>query len=273
MNSSAGRVLIFLCFLIPFGSLAQIPKRSEIGVFAGISNYEGGIAPDPVFKESHPAFGIIYKRDANEYFSYTASANYGTISGSDGNSKYNAPRGLKFQSSIFEVSGQIEFNFFNFGTASDRDARRFSPYVFTGLSFFHFDPTASYQGVVYHLQAENTSGQGFAPGAPAKYHLWQFAIPIGGGMKFNLNEHFNLLILAGYRATFTSDLDDAGSGNYAANSIILENKGNVGSYFASPTGIGSTGVQRGNPDKKDWYMFYGVTLSYIIPGRICPFPY
>ena len=261
-------LFISLCLCLPNWILAQ--HRWEIGVFGGVSNYEGDLAPDPVLKESHPAVGIVLKRNANPYFSYTLSANYGSISGNDSNFKSLAPRGLKFDSKIIELSTQIEFNLFKFGTPDVFLAKRFTPYVFTGLSFFHFDPTVTYGGKLYHLQQENTEGEGLGSGSPSEYKLNQLSIPIGGGLKFNLSDRLNLLILASYRATFTSYLDDVG-GLYPDKAKLVASKGgDLSAYFSDPTGIGVTGSQRGNPDKLDWYMFYGITLSYIIPGPICP---
>jgi len=253
---------------MPFGSQAQ--NRWELGIFGGISNYMGDLAPDPLFKESHPAVGLALKRNSNPYFSYTLSLNYGTISGNDSNSVTLAPRGLKFESVIVELSTQVEFNFFKFGTPEVFGAKRFSPYVFTGLSFFHFDPTVTYNGKLYHLQTERTEGQGIVKNAPDQYKLYQFSIPIGGGLKFNLSDKFNLMLLAGYRATFTSYLDDVG-GLYPDKALLVASKGgDLSAFFSDPTHIGETGGQRGNRDKLDWYMFYGITLSYIIPGPICP---
>jgi hypothetical protein len=136
------------------------------------------------------------------------------------------------------------------------------------LSYFHFDPMASYNGTSYHLQLETTEGQGL-PDKPAPYKLWQLAFPMGGGFKFNISDRLNLLIFAGYRATFTSYLDDVG-GNYISYSFLNSEKGSVAAYFSDPTHNGYPGKQRGNPDKYDWYIFSGITLSFILPGPICP---
>jgi len=271
------KAAFFLAFLAPFLVNAQqltIGKPSwEYGVFGGISNYMGDLAPDPIFKESHPAFGLLLKRNANNYFSYCLDFTVGKISGNDSNSKSLAPRGLNFQSNIYEASFQIEFNFFSFSTVNIRGTQRISPYVFSGLSLFHFDPTSTYNGQTYHLQGLSTEGQGFAEGAPSPYKLTQLAIPLGGGIKFNLSNAFNIAVLAGYRATFTNYLDDVG-GVYAPKSQIQEHKGNAAAFFSDPTNYASNsaipGLQRGNPDRNDWYMFYGIVLSYVVPPPNCP---
>src|ERR1017187_3721803 len=98
------RYLVALLLFWPSFSHAQ--HLWEAGVFGGISNYEGGLAPDPVWKESHPAAGIFVKRNMSGYVSYTLGFNYGQISGNDSNSTSAAPRGLKFQSNLFELSSQ-----------------------------------------------------------------------------------------------------------------------------------------------------------------------
>jgi len=269
MKKAFRYLLAFLLFC-PYFSNAQ--HLWEVGAFGGISNYEGGMAPDPVWKESHPAAGIFVKRVMNGYVSYSLGFNYGKISGKDSNSSYSAPRGLNFQSNIYELSTQMEFNFFNFGTKSDRDALRISPYIFIGLSLFHFDPMGEYNGKLYDLQNLATQGQGSVAGAPPQYDLTQVSIPIGGGVKFNLSEKFNLLILMGYRATFTTELDDVGPGNYPDPAQLPTRNNPMNIYFADPTNVGIPGQQRGNPDKRDWYLFTGISLSYIIPGRMCPYP-
>lgn len=264
------RSLIVLLLLWPSFSNAQ--HLWEAGVFGGISNYEGGMAPDPVWKESHPAAGVFVKRNMNGYVSYSLGLNYGKISANDSNSEYSKNRGLNFESNIYELSSQVEINFFNFGSKSTRDALRISPYVFIGLSLFYFDPMGEYNGKLYDLHDLATQGQGVAPGAPPQYNRLQLSIPIGGGIKFNLSERFNLLVLMGYRATFTSELDDVGPGNYPDPSLLPEKNNPENIYFSDPNNIGIPGEQRGNPDKKDWYLFGGISLSYIIPGPNCPYP-
>ncbi len=264
------RFLLIWLFVCPV--LVQAQHLWEAGIFGGISNYQGSIAPDPVWKESHPAAGIFVKRNMNGYVSYSLGLNYGKLSGNDSNSSYSAPRGLNFQTNLCELSTQIELNFFNFGSEDVRDARRISPYLFTGISLFYFDPKSAYDGKLYDLHDMLTQGQGVVHGAPKQYNRLQASIPFGGGVKLNLSERFNLLILMGYRATFTSELDDAGSGYYPDPNLLPKRSNPANIYFSDPTNVGIPGEQRGNIDKKDWYIFAGISLSYIIPGSMCPYP-
>ncbi len=172
-------------FLFPILFVALILKSDpgqaqhlwEAGVFGGISNYEGGIAPDPVWKESHPAAGIFVKRNMSGYVSYSLGLNYGKLSGNDSNSASNVARGLNFKTDLYELSTQIELNFFNFGSKDIRGALQISPYLFTGLSLFYFDPKGFYNGQWYDLHDLATQGQGTVPGAPAQYSKTQLSIP------------------------------------------------------------------------------------------------
>ncbi len=265
------RSCIFIFFLLPTGLFAQ-KGTWEIGVFAGASHYKGDLAPDIVLAETQPVVGGMIKRTVSEYFAYALHLNYGIISGNDKNFKHLAPRNMHFRSEIFEVSPQLEFNFFRFGTSPR--AHKFTPYVFAGVSLFKYNPEAKLNDEWVRLQPLTTEGQGIIDGAPKKYNLWQGAIPFGAGVKFNLDDRLNLAIHSGFRTTFTDYLDDVG-GVYADRNIIDESRGGAAAYFSDPSGevtgvpIGRAGKQRGNPDTKDWYIFTGLTLSYILKGSTC----
>ncbi|RYD81269.1 MAG: hypothetical protein EOP53_06830 [Sphingobacteriales bacterium] len=265
------RILVSLALIVPAKMMAQKPTW-EIGLFLGASNYQGDLAPNIVVAETKPAIGGFIKRAVNDYFAYSLGLNYGTVSGDDKNFKYLAPRNMHFQSEIFEITPQVEFNFFRFG--SSPRAHKFTPYLFTGLSYFKFNPKAKLNDEWVRLQPLTTEGQGIIKDAPKKYSLWQFAIPIGAGLKFNLSPEFNMTVNCGFRSAFTDYLDDVG-GVYPDRSILDEARGGDAAYFSDPSGavsginIGVAGKQRGNSDTKDWYIFSGVTLSYIIRQGTC----
>lgn len=247
-------------------------QRWEVGLFAGTANYIGDLAPDIAFNETKPAIGLNIKRNVSAYFSYSLNATFAAVSGNDKNFDYLSPRRLQFQSDIFEIAPLFEFNFFKFGQRQGQ--KRFTPYLFTGFSVFHFDPRATYNNENQHLQVLRTEGQGLTEGAKDPYSLWSYAIPIGGGLKFNLNEHFNMLVNVGYRTTFTDYLDDVGD-VYADRLLLDELKGPAAAGLSDPSGletgryVGKTAHQRGSTDTKDWYVFGGVTLSYILKPPTC----
>lgn len=257
------RIFYCIIFLLPFTAAAQ---RWEAGIFLGTSNYLGDLAPKMVWSETHPAVGVDIQHNVSGYFSWSLNVNLGAVSGKDANTPSLAPRGLSFTTNILEVSPQLQFNFLKYGLR--RGSKRFSPYIFTGFSFFHFDPEATFQGTAYHLVLLNTEGQGIVKGAGNPYSLWSYAIPLGAGVKINLSNRWNLHIHGAYMTTFTDYLDDV-SGVYADKDVLESKKGQASAFLSDPTGRGKTNHQRGSPDTKDWYIFSGITLSYILKPPIC----
>ena len=265
-------LFVFLCCWIKFSSGQIREKTLELGFFAGSSNYIGDLAPNIVIKESQPAIGISIKKNVSPYFAYGAQMNFGTISGNDNDFKSLSTRNLNFKSNIFEISPQMEFSFFPFAVGINKG--KFTPYLFVGLSVFYFDPKTTYHGDTYRLQPLSTEGQGLIEGAPAPYNLWQVAIPFGGGVKLNIAERWNIAFSSGFRATFTDYLDDV-SGTYADKQLIGKKKGNVAMALSDRSGefndlyTGLNGKQRGDSQLKDWYVFTGFTISYIIKQGPC----
>ena len=140
--------------------------------------------------------------------------------------KFN--RNLHFKTPLYELSGIIEFNFFPYETGSLRYP--FTPYIFTGISMFSFNPQArkfdtenpfdnggnQTNNEWLDLQPLGTEGQ-YSSQYPEKdpYQALQFAIPIGMGLKASLGDRFSMSVEYGIRKTFTDYLDDVG-GFYAS---------------------------------------------------------
>ena len=66
-------------------------------------------------------------------------------------------------------------------------------------------------------------------------------------------------IEAGFRKTFTDYLDDVSTTYPGGNLLDMTNEA---IYMSDPLGTHSKNMERGNPDKKDWYAFAGITLSF-----------
>jgi hypothetical protein len=266
------RFILLLVFPVTLTAQKSYDRAWEIPFFLGASNYIGDLAPDISPKETRVAIGAGIKRDFNGYLSASLMFNYGLISGNDADFKSLAQRNLSFTTSIFELGPQIEFNFFKISNLYH--GNRFSPYLYTGFVIFHFDPKADFDGKTYHLQPLSTEGQGVVPGAPKPYKLWSTAIPIGAGFKYKLSPQWMLALHGAYRTTFTDYLDDV-SGQYPDKAALLAAKGPVAAALSDRSGekggeyIGYTGNQRGSRDTKDWYIFAGFTLSYIIQKSTC----
>jgi chaperonin GroEL (HSP60 family) len=80
-----------------------------------------------------------------------------------------------------------------------------------------------------------------------------------GGLKIAVNPSFSIIFEYGVRKTFTDYLDDVSTTYPGGNLLDMTNEA---IYMSDPLGTHSKNMERGNPDKKDWYAFAGITLSF-----------
>jgi opacity protein-like surface antigen len=259
-----------LCCLLFFLSLFQFGhSQLQFGLFGGISNYVGDMT-DKAYKNSSPAVGFTVGYQILNRVNLRAGLTLAKVQGADSLIKQADVRlrNLSFQSSITEFSAVAEFNTF------DMDYKRWSPYVFAGLALYHFNPyTYDQQNNKVYLQPLGTEGQGLA-GYPKPYSLTQFALPFGGGIKYNISDNVRIGLEVGLRKLFTDYLDDV-SGNYADPTDLLANRGQQSvdlSYREDELPNGDPiyppkGETRGSPKYKDYYYFTGLHLVFTFPGN------
>lgn len=251
-------VLLILC---ASGANAQ---AMNFNVFAGFSNYQGELQEKQfTINQSHAAFGVGLDYELTDKLHVRLTGTFGKISGDDKKSKKNQTRNLNFTSPLTEISLGLEYQLLNLYT------KRFTPYIFAGISRFSFNPMAiDTAGRKIKLQPLSTEGQGFY-GDRKKYKLGQFAIPFGLGVKMNLGRTMILGLEVGMRKTFTDYLDDV-STTYTDEFVLFNNRGQQAvdiSYRGDELPGGSPfypadGTQRGNEKTKDWYYFGGLTIGF-----------
>lgn len=258
-------LLILIAFIgLGFTANAQYKENTEVGFIGGASYYLGDLNTTH-FNNSLPFGGIVIRKNIDRRFSYKAELLYLNIAADDRDDATDTiaiNRGLHFRSSVFELSGQIEFNFLPFEAGNA--LYTWTPFVYTGLSFFHFNPQAENKdGLWVNLQELGTEGQG-SNSFPErkKYPLAQLAIPLGGGLKIAINPSFNIILEYGVRKTFTDYLDDVSTTYPEGVNSNVADISNATYEMSDPTGTHIAGDQRGDPDKKDWYSFVGITLSF-----------
>lgn len=247
-----------IVFVLPFKSQAQF---DEAGVFMGISTYSGDLTErrlEPL--GFHRAGGFYLRKKISPRFNMKYQFYKGRISGDDARSSTESglwKRNLNFESDLFEVAAIAEYSPFKFGDAlfSSR------PYFYAGLAGFYFAPQTEVDGQTYNLSTYRTEG--------VEYSLTQFAIPFGVGMKMRVNGCGHLGFEVGWRKTFTDYLDDV-SGYYPADLGLADDGSRTTramlsyrSQGADPDAPDMPGAnqRRGNPEGKDWYMFFGITLG------------
>ena len=267
------KITLLIIVVSSFGFNAksqQFKPNTEVGVLLGTSYYLGDLNTVH-FNQTLPTVGVVIRKNIDKRFVYKAEAMFINLRSDERNSDDTIAknRGLHFSNNAFqedgggfpliELSGQLEFNFLPYQPGNP--LYTWTPFVYTGLSIFNFNPQGENKnGEWVDLQELGTEGQETSTFANRKrYALIQFSIPLGGGVKIAVNKSFNIILEYSVRKTFTDYLDDV-STTYPGNNIVDFDQDSY--EMSDPSGTHIAGKQRGNPDKKDWYSFAGITLSF-----------
>lgn len=272
MRNSLRIACIALAAVFAFSSVSHA-QSSEAGLFLGVGTYKGELQ-NHLFstKFIKPAIGILYRRNLNSHWGYRLGVTYGAVTADDAESddEYQQRRNLSFRARIWDFHGMFEFNFFPYQLANNRTSN-WTPFLFGGLSVYHFNPQAELDGEWYDLQPLGTEGQGTdAYPSREKYKRTQVALPFGGGFRFKFSKRFGMTIEAGARRLYTDYLDDV-STTYADKDVLLSNYGEVSVILSDRSIDGqaanNTDRQRGNASDNDWYMFAGISLNFTLSSK------
>ena len=259
------RIFILSLFLSLFLINTSQAQHTELGLFVGASTYQGDLAPSKVWLsigQTHPAFGVFGKYNFNRLGAVRLGVNFCTISGDDSKSREvgRIERNLSFRTNITEFSLIGEFNILGYQPYNLEET--FSPYLFGGIAVYKFNPKAKYEGEWIALQPLGTEGQGlsqFPDRTP--YNLTQISIPFGFGVKYAINDTWNIGLEFGARKTLTDYIDDV-STTYVSDTELLEGNGELAAALANRTGQPvATGMGRGDSGDDDWYLIGGLTIS------------
>ena len=276
---------IFVITTFLFSSRAQevYEQLGEFGVTAGVAHYFGDLNTRAQVNRPKPAVGIFFKKQFNNYLGIKLSAHYAQLGYSDIYSKsdFQKRRNLSFNSDIFELALQGDFNFFKFVPGDPYYS--FTPYVTIGIGAFSYNPYAFYQGKKVYLRALGTEGQNIGYVDPATnkarkpYGSMAVCFPIGAGIKYNVSNNINLSFQIAHRLTFTDYLDDV-STTYVGSDKFPDLNGQpslagILQDRSTETGavpIGVEGRQRGFAKQKDQYIIAEVGISFSISTYKCP---
>lgn len=252
-------------YLISFLILLSINASSqgsygEVGVFGGGSYYLGDLNPGKHFQLMKPAFGGFLRHNFNERLAVKLSGTYGRIAGDDAVSGYMPDRNLNFESTVTDISVNLEINFFEYFIGSLR--HYFTPYMYAGAGVAFFNPVGKYGGNEYELQPLGTEGQNstlYPERDP--YNRLAFQIPFGIGFKYSINDYLGLTLHWGMNKSFTDYLDDVSTTYYLDLANSNPNETGIDGLLSDPTLSHNNGMQRGNSQNNDWYSTAGVSLS------------
>ncbi len=257
----------------------SVVMEGEIGFSLGAAHYFGDLNTNAKLNRPKAAIGMFFRKQFNNYVGLRISGHYAQLGYSDVynvQNEYQKRRNLSFNTNIFELALQGDFNFFKFIPGDPY--HRFTPYVTLGVGVFGYDPYAYYRGQKVMLRELGTEGQGLAAYPDRHpYSSMGICLPFGVGAKYAINDRINLGIEIAHRFTNTDYLDDV-SKTYVGEHRFppgpegvpsLANRLQDRSYETGAL-IGTEGTQRGMPNQKDQYVIAELTLSFNLTSYRCP---
>jgi hypothetical protein len=263
------KVFFLFAVLLTYAAHSQF----QLSVFAGLSDYNGDLLDKP-YAYSQGCFGLAGGYQFSDRFTVRTEITLGKIKGKDEISQVRGlfKRNLNFQSSLSEFSIVGEYNLFNIENI------RWTPFAFTGIAVYHYNPyTFDQNNKKYYLKPLSTEGEGLDQYPDRKpYSLTRLALPIGGGLKYAVNNRIQVAAQIGLRITNNDYLDDV-SKTYVDQNDLLAARGPKAvelSYRSDELPGGNTtypknGTRRGRNGKiiyTDFYYLSGVSIIFNVGG-------
>jgi len=257
----------------------SIRQEGEFGIGLGAGHYFGDLNTRSRLNRPKLAGSIFFRKNFGNYIALRVGASFAQLGYSDIYNKQNIymqSRNLSFNSKVWELSLQGDFNFFRFMPGEPENS--FTPYVTFGVGVFSYDPYAFLNGEKIFLRPLGTEGQGSSRYPErSQYNSMAICVPIGAGIKYSLNERINIGFEILHRFTNTDYLDDV-SKTYVDLSIFPPNPDGSPSNaqllsdrsYEVGEPIGIDGRQRGNSKQKDQFVTAIFTISFNLQSYKCP---
>lgn len=256
-----------------------VVQEGEFGFGVGAGHYFGDLNTRARLNRPKPAATVFFRKNFGNYIAVRLGASYAQLGYSD---KYNThnlymySRNLSFNTSVWELTLQGDFNFFRFMPGEPQYS--FTPYITFGAGVFTYDPYAYLRGQKIYLRTLGTEGQGSSLYPDRKqYSSMAICIPFGGGIKYAINSRMNIALEVLHRFTNTDYLDDV-SKTYVDPSVFPPNPDGSPSNglllsdrsYELGDPIGIPGRQRGNSKQKDQFVTAMVHLTFNLQSYKCP---
>jgi hypothetical protein len=227
MNTLKHYMALCSCLLFTLSLSAQ--RSTEGGLFVGMANYQGDLAPSPAaIDQSKLALGGLYRYMMTDHIGIKGSVTWGRIAGDDRNRPGYNPRQRTWTmtNSILEMA--VHGEWFMFGTSrygnTGLHLRQYSPFFSVGIG-------AAFTNPKVRVPAEDRAKLP-EPGATSTF----LVVPLTGGLRLDILDDFLVTLEFGSRITFSDYLD----------------------------GVSKNGRSNTN----DWYMFGGISFIYIISESV-----
>lgn len=248
---------------------AYITAKGQVGIFAGggATWYYGDLNDRTIcHKELFSQYlgaGLLYRFTPK--FAVSISYDKGEVEGADSLAiqDFNLKRNLHFRTDIEQVALHLEYRLFR---PKGRTGSQISPYIFGGLAWYRFNPTADLYGIETELQPLGTEGQYIGEdGYPPPYQLKRLSMPIGLGVDLRISRAFTTRLEIAGHFTFFDYFDDV-AGVYADSTKLSSTRNGPLALImaANPaeSGYPLAGTRRGSSGSTDKYVFAGLKLLY-----------
>lgn len=208
-------------------SFSLSAQSYEFGLFGGVTTYQGDLADGLiVWPNIQPAGGLLLRYNPGSFYSLRMGFTTGKLLGNDQNSKRQIIKDRAF--SFYSTVREIS-------AVAEFQLPSYGTSAY-GLFKMKFSPFL-FGGIGLSV----INGEPKAPVDRIPYPFPEFdarknflVLPIGGGLKFRFADQFAISTEWGTRKTFGDYID----------------------------GISING----NPNSGDWYIFGGITLTYVVDG-------
>lgn len=256
-----------------------VVQEGEFGIGLGAGHYFGDLNTKARLNRAKLAASAFFRKNFGNYIAARVGVSFAQLGYSDiynSHNKYMSSRNLSFNSKVWELTLQGDFNFFRFMPGEPQ--YNFTPYITFGAGVFSYDPYAYLRGEKVFLRPLGTEGQGSSLYPDRKqYSSMGICIPFGGGIKYSLNERVNIAFEVLHRFTNTDYLDDvsktyvdpaafpANPDGSQSNAALLSDR----SYEVG-TPIGKPGLMRGVSKQKDQFVTAMFHVTFNLQSYKCP---
>ena len=211
-------MLVFTSVTTSFSQL------NDIGVGAGAFNATGDLTRKYELRNVRPATTVFFRTNISNAIAFRYGLTGGLLTGKSRISGDSTTQSASFNIGLVEAAGLFEYTFLDYKSKSARI--HWSPFLYAGAGIFM--PLGEIAKDV-------------------KYSIIQPVIPLGFGIKYQLNPKFDIGIEASSRITFFDYLDKVSD---------------VDSHY-----------RYGNKFNNDVYYYIGLTLYYTFYIIPCPYDY
>ena len=270
---------IAICSASGLRAQDAVVQEGEFGVGVGAGHYFGDLNTRARLNAAKVSATAFFRKNFGNYIAIRIGATFAQLGYSDQyntHNKYMNLRNLSFNTKIWELSLQGDFNFFRFMPGEPEYS--FTPYITIGAGIFNYDPYAYLRGRKVQLRPLGTEGQGSSLYPDRKqYSSMGISIPFGGGVKYALNDRINIGFEILHRFTNTDYIDDV-STTYVDPVIFAPNPDGSPSdgqllydrSYELGEPIGRIGYQRGNSKQKDQFVTAMFHLTFNLQSYRCP---